>query len=351
MGEVGPTSGSALPTGAALMVGDRAAMLVGRPTRRSLGPALLWATMNVGHHGARPGGLARLDVVLDPSAALEPADAEPGDAEAARLAGADVDDPLATAGQLARLGGLFTPDIRVWVVDGSNAAQVHAAAPPPVVAPPTDEAADLIELLRDVGLDVVAEPGMILGEVAGLEVARVTVERGEAHLAIGVGRFDQELSAVAQAELPRRDALIRAADLVRLARTMGNASHPMTRLARERWLRAELLRNPAKVGARRLEALPGLWLRQGLREPAPAAALGEDDAGEPLVVVASSGVDPDLVPTALDQARAADPAARVVLALPPADRLPATERVAALAHTPVDLVSVTPPWEPLRPGR
>jgi hypothetical protein len=292
-----------------------------------------------------------LDVVLDPSAALEPVVAGTGDAEATTSAGPAVDDPVATAGQLARLGALFTPDIRVWVVEGGSAAQVDAAAPPPVVAPPTDAAADLVELLRDVGLDVVAEPGMILGEVAGLEVARITVENGEAHLAIGVGRFDQELSAVAQAELPRRDALVRAADLVRLARTMGNASHPMTRLARERWLRAELLGNPSKVGARHLEALPGLWVRHGLREPSPAAASGEDDAGEPLVVVASAGVDPDLVPTALDQAQAADPAARVVLALPAADRLPATERVAALAHAQVDLVSVTPPWEPLRPGR
>jgi len=70
-----------------------------------------------------------------------------------------------------------------------------------------------------------------------------------------------------------------------------------------------------------------------------------------VVVVTSAGVDPDLVPTALDLAEVTEPSARVVLALPPADRLPATERVAALAHADVQLVSVPPPWEPERPGR
>ena len=359
-GQANVDAESPLVDGAARAAGAHVAVLVGRPTRRSLGPALMWAakeTASSDHGGA---GLSRLDLVLDPSLPVgSSAQAERDHADSSDYAalpagaaenadhtvfGLPPDDHRVVGGHLARIGRLFVPDVRVWLVDGAEVVEVDAVAPPAMVPSPWDQAPDLVELLSDAGLELAGEPGTILGEVAGLEVARITMVDGRAHLDIGVGRFDQELSAVAQSDLPRRQALQRAADLVRLTSTPDNGAHPMTRLARERWLRAELIARPGLVGASALNAEPGLWLRDGLRSVAPAAASGTDQQGSPLVVVCSAGVDTDLVPAALELAEAIDPDARLVLALPGADVLVGTERVAALARRPPRIVGLTPPW-------
>lgn len=371
----GHDSSRSFADGAGIAAGDWAAVLVGRPTRRSLGPALMWAAKAAIDAGSDP--LARLDLVLDPalpvdtpgsenmpvgtsaSSGAEPdqatqADhASPGD-YAALPSRSDIPsisfglpkgDSRAVAGQLARIGGLFRPEIRVWLVAGTDVVEIAPAAMPPLEPSPWDDAADQIALLTDVGLELSGEPGMILGEVAGLEVARVTMLNGEPQLDIGVGRFDQELSAVAQADLPRREALERAADLVRLTRTPENGAHPMTRLARERWLRCQLIAEPGLVGATELEAAPGLWVRDGLRNVAPAAAVGVSDAGERLVVVCSAGVDTDLIPAAVELADAVDPEAQLVVALPKSDVLAGMQRVARLVARPVRIVGLAPPWE------
>lgn len=349
--------GEGLADGAALASADRVAVLIGRPSRRSLGPALSWAAKRFdGADNAQ--ALARVDLVLDPTVPVDehPVDHDPGLAGSSPAAddrfGLEGGDARTVGAQLARIGGLFRPDVRVWVVEGTDVVEVTAAPAPDVPAAPGVEADELVELLRDVGLEPCAEPGMILGEVAGLEVARITVTDGVPSLAIGVGRFDQELSAVAQSDLSRRDALERAADLVRLARTMGNtahanATHPMARLARERWLRTSLIADPGVIGAAELAALPGLWVRRGLRASAPAAAVGNDVDGRALIVVCSTGVDTDLVPAALELAAQTDASARLVLALPPNDIVPSTRRVAALALTEPEIVAVVPPWEPV----
>ncbi|MEZ5373343.1 MAG: hypothetical protein R2704_11520 [Microthrixaceae bacterium] len=382
VGPDAPVEGSHFADGAGLVADDRAVVLVARPTRRSLGPALLWATKAV-----QPGDPARLDLVLDPSLPVDTGAQEPGVPDAqpaaeARLGpapspavapdladptdyaelpagggrvgaatsfGLPLNDPRAVGGRLAHIGGLFQPEVRVWLVDGGDVEELAATAAPPLEPAPWDAAADLVRLLADAGLEVSGEPGMVLGEVAGLEVARVTVLDGEPRLDIGVGRFDQELSAVAQADLPRAEALQRAADLVRLTRTPENGAHPMTRLARERWLRSHLLSEPGLVGAAELSATSGLWVRDGLKRPAPAAAIGTDEGGRPMMVVCSAGVDTDLIPAALELVDVAvAPPDRtdstLVVALPAGDVMAATQRVAELAVRPVRIVGLTPPW-------
>ncbi len=349
--------GEPLADGAALATADRAVLLIARPTRRSLGPALSWAAKRF--DGADAGhGLARVDLVLDPTVPVDehPVDHDPVLAGVSAAGddryGLAEGDAAAVGAQLARIGELFRPEVRVWVVEGTDVVETPAAPAPQVAAAPGAEADELVALLTDVGLEPSAEPGMILGEVAGLEVARITVDDGVPSLAIGVGRFDQEMSAVAQSDLPSRVALERAADLVRLARTMGNtahasASHPMARLARERWLRAHVVAEPGLVGAVELEPLPGLWVRRGLRTSAPAAARGRDVAGRPLIVVCSAGVDLDLVPAALELVAQSDASARLVLAVPPSDLVASTRRVAGLALEVPEIVAVVPPWEPV----
>lgn len=365
---VGDDQGDAFADGAGLASADRAALLIGLPTRRSLGPALSWAAKRLAGDADATTPLARLDLVLDPTVPVDEHAVAAGAAALSRqrapgddsVVGADAGAGRfgLTSGeagevgqQLARIGALFRPQVRVWVVEGTDVVEVVAAPAPEPPSAPGAQADELVALLADVGLEISAEPGMILGEVAGLEVARITVEDDQPSLAIGVGRFDQELSAVAQSDLSRREALERAADLVRLARTMGNtahanASHPMSRLARERWLRAHLIAEPGLVGAIELAPVPGLWVRMGLRTPAPAAALGRDSEGRAMIVVCSTGVDTDLVPAALELAAETDPEARVVLALPANDIVISTRRVAALALSEPEIVAVEPPWKP-----
>lgn len=353
--------GQPFADGAGLFSNGHAALLVGKPSRRSLGPAISWAAQQSENTAQGEHRLTRLDLVLDPSVPTDDPSTAGGSPSLTRLGatetdsvegvrsgkfGLATDDARSVGQQLARIGQLFAPEVRVWVVEGTEVVEVSPAPAPSRPAAPWAEAADLVALLADVGLELSPEPGMVLGEVAGLEVARVTLENGEPHVAVGVGRFDQEMSAVAQSELRQREAIERAADLVRLARTTGGTTHPMARLARERSLRAHLIDQPGLVGASALAATPGLWVRHGLRTPMPAAALGTDESGRALIVVCSAGVDTDLVPAALELAAETDPAARVVLALSEADVVPSTRRVAALAVTPPEIVTVAPPWEP-----
>jgi hypothetical protein len=90
-------------------------------------------------------------------------------------------------------------------------------------------------------------------------------------------------------------------------------------------------------------------VRSSVRDPSPAAAVGTDHDGGELVVVCGIGADLDLVPVAADTRALHAPGARLVLALPARDRLPTTERLAALVRepdgvAPTALVSVPEPW-------
>ena len=102
----------------------------------------------------------------------------------------------------------------------------------------------------------------------------------------------------------------------------GGVTHPLALLARERWLRSELVADPSLVGAAALRAVETTVERESVREPSPAAALGTDADGRPVLVVCSVGVDLDLVPVAADTRALHDPGARLVLAVPARDRLP-----------------------------
>lgn len=71
--------GEGLADGAALASADRVAVLIGRPSRRSLGPALSWAAKRFdGADNAQ--ALARVDLVLDPTVPVDehPVDHDPG---------------------------------------------------------------------------------------------------------------------------------------------------------------------------------------------------------------------------------------------------------------------------------
>lgn len=280
-------------------------MLVDTEADRALGPALLWA----------------------------------------ERAGARHTDLWARTGaeHLARRAGFFPDGPEVAAVVGAELAPVEPAPRRPLPVLP-DEALDFGALLREAGVTVVDDHGVLVGEYEGLEVARVLAVGGEAWLEVGVGQADREYDEAFHGASSSVQRIRRVVDVVRQHRRPGAPHHPLNRLGRERWLRAHLLAHPELVGARELAPVAPLRPRQGLKQGLPAPAVGADVQGRPLVVVASVGVDLDLVPEAADLRDRHDPAARLLIAVPPRDRIPPVERLVARLAGEAELVGVDPPW-------
>jgi hypothetical protein len=316
--------------GAALTGPDEARstawVLVEGVPRRALGPALLWAE----RHGAE-----QLHLIVDPTTAT----AEPG-------AGPHAD----ALGTLARQAAyLDEPVPQVWRVTGTTLAPAEPAPlgePPPAPAP-----SDLVDLLVDAGLEVVAEGGMLRGEINGLEVARIVSGTSTAGvpldaplLEVGVGKADRELTAMLHGELAPVDQLDRVIEIVRRHRRGGAPRHPLNQLVPERWLRAVLVREPGLVGLTALRPAEGAHARANLRESDIAVARGETPDGTTVVVACAVGVAPDLVPLAADARAAIDPGARLVLALPARDDLPGNRRLAGRLRPPATVTPIPGDW-------
>lgn len=240
---------------------------------------------------------------------------------------------------------LRDPRIRVWraTVDGPTEVARPASAPslPPPVAPP--EAEPLLAVLREHGVDPVVEDEAIIGEIAGLEVARIDLGGDRPELSVGVGQFDRDLNDMLVDVEGTEPAvqLATAARAVRRHRRPGAPPHPLNRLRRERWLRSMIVADPGAVGCTRLVAVPPLSV-EGLRAPSPAPALQADPA--PTLVVCSSGVDPSLALTAAALRRRYAAEARLVLVIPTADDYPVTRELAAALEGSVEVQPVAAPW-------
>ena len=230
----------------------------------------------------------------------------------------------------------------VWRVVERSLVRV-APAPRLDAAPPTD-AGEFVAMLRAAGLEVVVEHGVISGEVRGLSVATV-VRRpdGRARLAVGVGRIDQEATDLLHGDLPLHETLASAIDEVRVHRHRHARPHPVNRLARERWLRSQLLTRPAEVGLVDLVSTAPAEPRANLRDPVPAAAVGHDAEGARVLVVCSVGIDLELIPLTADLVDR-ERAERVVLALPARDHHAIQRTLAANLRVPAEFVAVEGEW-------
>ncbi len=257
-----------------------------------------------------------------------------------------VDDPAA-AGVVARRAGEFARSLTVWQVQGRAVHPAERAPYPERRAAPegTDQ---LRSLLEASGVDVVIEHGVMSGEVLGLEIARVVVDQdGEAEaprLEVGVGRHDREAFAMIHGRLPTAEALAAVVDAVLAQRRPDAPPHPLNRLAAERWLRCRVMAQPEVVGARSLAPIDPPRPRDNVKDAAPAAALGVDRGGVPVVVVCSAGVDLDLVPAAADARSWHAPDARLVLVVPERDDHPVTQALAAALADPAEIVAVEGDW-------
>jgi hypothetical protein len=244
-------------------------------------------------------------------------------------------------GVAARRAGLLRSAPTVWHVDGRALTRAVAAPRPDRALPPGAEA--FVPLLRDAGLEVVTEHGVISGEVRGLSVATVVPDAaGAARLAVGVGRLDQEATDLLHADLPLYETLANAIDEVRVHRHPYAKPHPVNRLARERWLRAQVMARPAVVGLDELVAVAPAEPRVNLRDSVPAAAIGRDD-GAHVLVVCSVGIDLELVPFAADVIDR-ERSDRVVFALPARDHHARQRELATLLTVPFEFVAVDGEW-------
>jgi hypothetical protein len=276
------------------------------------------------------------------------ADAEPARAlgpalAVARRAGADGPVHLVVedaAGLLVRRAAQFASPPTIWFVVGTGLEQVTEPEPLPVVPALDPRVAPFADVLAAAGADPVVEHGRLIGEVDGLEVARVVVDADGPHLEVGVGRFDREAHALVSGDRPSADTLADVVDYVRRYRVRGGDMHPLLGLAADRWLRARLLHDPSLVGADHLAPMAPVVEAPDLRTPWPAPATGVDRAGNPVVVVASVGVDLDLVPAAADARLADGREARLVLAVATKDAHPVTQALAAALKHPAELVTV-----------
>lgn len=304
------------PGGATLRSGQQGWVLVGDDGANRLGGALAWA---------RQAGVEDLHVVADDEGA---------------------------AGLLARRASYFARPARVWRVDGRELQPAVAANWPERLVPPPD--AELLRLmLLDAGLEVVAEADELIGEVRGLEVARVrsdqvgASDQPPARLEVGIGRFDREAFALMNPDLADAEALAKAAAIVRLHRRAGAPRHPLNQLVPERWLRSVVVAEPSLVGARTLVPAESSEPRRNLRETSTATATGVDQHGHELVVVCSAGVDLELVPRAAEDRAWLAPEAELLLAVPNRDSVPVTRALAASLTRPARVVPLPDNWREL----
>jgi len=329
-GEGADGDASTFPGGASLRSADgrRGWVLADEHAHRALGAALIWA---------RQFDIAELHVLVD-----------------------DADAP----GALARRAGEFLAPPVVWQVVGREIVAVEPTAAAGAGAGTgagagagagteagaeagTEAGADesFVSMLASAGAEPVVEHGALVGEVLGLEVARVV----DGQLEVGVGKHDREAQKLMHADRPTYESLVAAVAAVRAVRFAGAQPHQMNQLAAERWLRAVVCARPALVGAASLRPVSSTVPRPDLRISAPAPALGEDADGQPVVVVCSVGIDVDLVPVAADARLVHSPEARLVLVVPEVDAHPVTYSLAAALRRPAEVVTVPADWRSLTP--
>jgi hypothetical protein len=203
----------------------------------------------------------------------------------------------------------------------------------------------------DAGLELVAEGGVLRGEINGLEVARIVTGESTAGvpldaplLEVGVGKADRELTAMLHGALAPVEQLGRVVEIVRTHRRADAPPHPLNQLVPERWLRAVLVREPQLIGLVAVRPAEGAHARTNLRDRDIAVAAGEAADGRSVVLGCSVGVAPDLVPLAADARAALDPGAELVLAVPQRDDLPGIRRLAARLRTPATVAPVPDDW-------
>lgn len=285
--------------GAAVVVDGTAWVYLPGEAERALGRALVWAA----HHGA-----AAASVVVD-------------------------DVPPQVPAALAGMSSM----VQVRRADERSLVEVEPVPLAPLAPMPEPP---LAQELQAAGLEVVADHGLWLGEINGLEVARMSSDGDD--LRLGVGAYDRGAFEALYPDSSPLDALGRVAATVAEHRRPGAPPHLMNRLVRERWLRAAICRRPELVGLDDAAPVPGVTVRPGLHETVPDAAVGRAGT-QRVLVVTSAGIDAEVVTHAAALA-ARDDVERVVVALTEGNDHPAIAAALGWLDRPAETVAVAAPW-------
>ena len=247
------------------------------------------------------------------------------------------------AGVVARRAAQMATPPSVWTVQGRGLSRAEPAPAPDTWPRPSD--LRFTEVLRRHGAQPLVEQGILRGEVLGLEVARVV----DGRLEIGVGRHDRAARAELGRDADPGRALAEVVGAVTAVRRAGAPAHPANTLARSRWLRSVVCAHPALAGAAELDPVAPPLPAADLTDNAAVPGLGVAPDGGPLVVVCSTGVDPDVIPTAADSRAQYRPDADLVVVVPEGDDHPLTAALAAALARPATLRTVPRGWEALAP--
>ncbi len=250
-------------------------------------------------------------------------------------------DPTALPGDHARRATALAVSPVVLEVDGTDLVDIVAAPLPVTVVEADSSVANGVKMLRSADLDVVFDDGIVTGEYLGLEVARVVPTADGGELQAGVGAVDREANRVLHGGASPWDALVRVIAEVSTYRRPGESFHPLSQMARERWMLHSLIDDPSRVGIEALDAVSSVESRLGLRSAEPVAAVGETEGGR-ILVVAGAGTDVNLLGVTADLISREMPD-RVVL-VPCSALLPQLNRAAQRLSVPVSVVDVAPPW-------
>lgn len=291
--------------------GNRAAVLIEEGTAADLGAAFLWAARSEVEH---------VNIFVDSNADL-----------------------------IARMASYFAAPSTVWSVLGAIATPATPAAFNPAPTTPNVDP-ELLDILAQAGCEVVLEHGVYRGEIHGLEIARLvqwpteTGGDGEYHLEVGVGRFDRDATAAVHADTSPRELLESTVELIRRHRQGGALGHPIQYLARSRWLRSELIREPDRIGLAHLDVADMTSEATGIKDDHPCAALGITADGAPALVVCSTGVDVSLAARAGDTRAFHDPALELHIAVPERDATTVTHTLATLLSEPATVHPIPVDW-------
>lgn len=253
---------------------------------------------------------------------------------------------------LSRRAAHWDLEVSVWLREGRSLTMCGPAPVGPVRSPDPRHLA-FVDVIRDAGVSVSIEHGVVAGEVRGLEICRVVDDpAGAARLQVGVGANDRLAFSMLYEGEPVEQSLVRVEAEVRTHRSLGAARHPLNQLAKERFLRWYLEQSPEIVGARSLTSEPGPVPRIGLSAASPCSAIGVDFTGKPMLVICSVGIDLDVVPYAIDarlqtgsravvQARdGSEGRSRLVIVVPSRDLIAVQKDVAAR-------IAPDDQWEPV----
>lgn len=244
-------------------------------------------------------------------------------------------------GPLARQAEGFSVPISVWQVQGRDL--VPAVVEP--LRPSADAPAHHDAFRADIeaaGADPVVEHGVLAGEIEGLEMCRVVDDAftGETRLEVGVGAHDREAFHMLHGNRPSVTPMATVAAAVRQHRQPLDPSHPLGRLALERALRAQLVREPSLVGASLVVPVAPPTPRRNLKDATPCAAVATVE-GRSVAVVCSVGIDLEVMPFAVDTC-ASLKLDHAIVVLPTRDAIALQRQLAdsAIVHlsvVPVDL--------------